>query len=350
VTFSNGNYKKVTLFRNGELTGGRKVKLTPEHAFKNPRSERLYTANGIRIKSYKELVDGSDVFTTRSESKEPYHRFIWPDHHVGKKVKVEGLDRDIELETISTAPRVFYVHNFMSEEEADALVADSQDTVNNPYSLRRSTTGHKSWTEVTEEEKEEITSSQRTSENGFVLSTPEAQAIKKRAFDLLRVEQYDETMADGIQVLRYNLGQAYIAHTDFFPPGTSDDHNWDSSDGGTNRFATLFLYLSDVEEGGQTVFPRAETPSGPNATSMFERNILQGEAGASAVEAQNAAKQLFKPSTWQAQMVSSATLCIMYRTHHTLYSLRWSSATRNWPSNRGRGTPSCSTRRAPGGS
>ena len=108
-------------------------------------------------------------------------------------------------------------------------------------------------------------------------------------------------MADGIQVLRYNIGQAYIAHTDFFPPGTSDDHNWDSTDGGTNRLATLFLYLSDVEEGGQTVFPHADPPTGANATSLLERNIIQGEHNSK--KTSEAASGLFKEHSWQKTMV-----------------------------------------------
>jgi len=61
------------------------------------------------------------------------------------------------------------------------------------------------------------------------------------------------------QVLRYAPSQAYVPHTDYFGYQTSPDHNWDSRDGGTNRFATVFLYLSDVEAGGETVFPKANT-------------------------------------------------------------------------------------------
>ena len=64
-----------------------------------------------------------------------------------------------------------------------------------------------------------------------------------------------EPMMDGIQILRYFPGQAYISHTDWFALSQSSDHNWKASDGGSNRFATIFLYLNDVDEGGQTVFP-----------------------------------------------------------------------------------------------
>ena len=69
---------------------------------------------------------------------------------------------------------------------------------------------------------------------------------------------YEEAMADGIQILRYELGQAYVAHHDYFPTGQSSDHNWDPRTGGSNRWATVFLYLSDVEFGGQTVFPNQQ--------------------------------------------------------------------------------------------
>lgn len=42
------------------------------------------------------------------------------------------------------------------------------------------------------------------------------------------------------------------------------DHDYDSSRSGTNRFATIILFLNDVEEGGDIVFSDLDTPE-PNS-------------------------------------------------------------------------------------
>lgn len=56
---------------------------------------------------------------------------------------------------------------------------------------------------------------------------------------------------EDIQVLRYEHGQKYEPHFDFF----SDKVNIAK---GGHRVATVLMYLSDVLQGGETVFPRAE--------------------------------------------------------------------------------------------
>jgi prolyl 4-hydroxylase len=187
----------------------------------------------------------------------------------------------MELETLSISPKVFYVRNFMSSEEADALVARATDK-SNPYSMRPSTVGHQSWTQG---DGASSSASTRTSENAFDIDSPTARRLKDRAWKLLKLAgPYDETMADGFQVLRYQPRQAYIAHMDSFPIGASSDHNWDPSKGGTNRFATLFVYLSDVDAGGQTVFPKADP--------LGETEPVPEEA-----------KQLFPKKGWETEML-----------------------------------------------
>ena len=166
----------------------------------------------------------------------------------------------VELETLtapsadarSSDPRVFYVHHFLSPAEADEFVRFST-APENPYPMAKSTGGtHKAWNQGGDGAQ----LSTRTSENAFDVTTTNARDVKRRAFRLLRMGEYSEALADGIQILRYELGQAYVAHHDYFPPAQSADHQWDPVQGGSNRFATVFLYLSDVEVSRLSKNPR----------------------------------------------------------------------------------------------
>ena len=73
-------------------------------------------------------------------------------------------------------------------------------------------------------------------------------------------------------MLRYLPTQRYDAHHDFFDP--SDYAGGGVLGGGgsyrkaqglaSNRLATVFFYLNDVADGGQTAFPRAGGSSQPS--------------------------------------------------------------------------------------
>lgn len=56
---------------------------------------------------------------------------------------------------------------------------------------------------------------------------------------------------EDIQVLRYEEGQKYEAHYDYFVDKVNIAR-------GGHRYATVLMYLSDVKKGGETVFPNAE--------------------------------------------------------------------------------------------
>ena len=87
--------------------------------------------------------------------------------------------------------------------------------------------------------------------------------LKRRCFDVLGFDTYAESLSDGLQVLRYNKTKAYIPHLDWIEdPSRKEEHNFDSIGVGTNRFATILLYFTDIAEdaGGETVFANVRTP------------------------------------------------------------------------------------------
>ena len=75
-----------------------------------------------------------------------------------------------------------------------------------------------------------------------------AKTVVDRAMRLFH--QFPSDAHEELQVLKYEKGQKYDAHNDFFDPALYGVQ-------ATNRAATIFFYLADVAAGGETNFPRA---------------------------------------------------------------------------------------------
>ncbi|GFN31406.1 2OG-Fe(II) oxygenase [Paenibacillus xylaniclasticus] len=74
--------------------------------------------------------------------------------------------------------------------------------------------------------------------------SPFIRRIERRISQLMNVPIEH---AEGLQVLHYGPNQEYKAHYDFFGQNSPLARN--------NRISTLIIYLNDVEEGGETLFP-----------------------------------------------------------------------------------------------
>ena len=70
------------------------------------------------------------------------------------------------------------------------------------------------------------------------------------------ISMIPEENQESMQILHYQNGQQYRPHHDYF----SDRFNKDPSKGG-QRMATVLMYLTTPEEGGETVFPNAARKS-----------------------------------------------------------------------------------------
>ncbi|KAJ0468555.1 putative procollagen-proline 4-dioxygenase [Helianthus annuus] len=141
------------------------------------------------------------------------------------------------VEVISWEPRAVVYHNFLSQEECDHLINTAK-----PH-MKKSTV-------VDSETGQSKDSRVRTSSGTFLTRGQDetVRAIEKRIseFTFLPVEH-----GEGLQVLHYEIGQKYDSHYDYF----LDEYN---TRNGGQRMATVLMYLSDVEEGGETVFPSAK--------------------------------------------------------------------------------------------
>eukprot|EP00899_Mesostigma_viride_P000751 jgi/Mesvir1/10677/Mv13768-RA.1 len=94
-----------------------------------------------------------------------------------------------------------------------------------------------------------VPDSVRTSSGAFLArgQDPVVVRIEKRIADVTHIPAEN---GEGLHVLRYQSTQKYDAHFDYF-------HDPKNVQNGGNRLATVLMYLTDVEEGGETLFPSA---------------------------------------------------------------------------------------------
>jgi prolyl 4-hydroxylase len=153
--------------------------------------------------------------------------------------RLSSLPEPPWMEQISWEPRAFVYHNFLTPEECDHLIA---------LATNAGPDGMKQATVVDPKTGATYPSAQRTSSGHFLLrdQDPIVTRIEERisAFAMIPADH-----GEGMQILRYRRGQLYEPHYDYF----TDKKNlrWYGQ-----RVATVLMYLSDVEAGGETVFPK----------------------------------------------------------------------------------------------
>eukprot|EP00270_Netrium_digitus_P019404 TRINITY_DN7645_c0_g1_i1.p1 TRINITY_DN7645_c0_g1~~TRINITY_DN7645_c0_g1_i1.p1 ORF type:complete len:307 (+),score=79.78 TRINITY_DN7645_c0_g1_i1:269-1189(+) len=149
----------------------------------------------------------------------------------------EEDDGGVWVELLSWQPRAFHFHNFLTARECLYLIHRAAPNMVKS-SVVDSATGRSKDSRV------------RTSSGTFLLRGEDevVRAIEERIADytFIPVEH-----GENIQVLHYEEGQKYEQHYDYF-------HDKLNTRNGGQRIATLLMYLTDVEEGGETVFPAAK--------------------------------------------------------------------------------------------
>eukprot|EP01065_Artemidia_motanka_P049963 TRINITY_DN8434_c0_g2_i1.p1 TRINITY_DN8434_c0_g2~~TRINITY_DN8434_c0_g2_i1.p1 ORF type:complete len:598 (+),score=172.17 TRINITY_DN8434_c0_g2_i1:148-1794(+) len=139
--------------------------------------------------------------------------------------------------TASLRPRILYFPRIVTDEEADHIVSLARGAM------------HRSEVQLSAEARKNHEKSQtddRTSNQAWLSMNDDIlRRIESRVQNITGSKWHEQ-----LQVLRYRRGQHYWAHDDYF----SDQMYGHQKD---NRFATFFIYLSTVAEGGHTSLPRA---------------------------------------------------------------------------------------------
>ena len=171
--------------------------------------------------------------------------YFLPVEAVGGKLNVylPSIKREVAVEMLSTTPRLLLVKNFMSKEECDKIIETAKPRLE--HSTVAVVEGGKQDSKPDNQVRTSSTAWLNARSTGLKLLDD----ITERVYELVKVPM---DHAEDMQVLHYGYKQHYHAHHDFFDPNMYPTEEYKK---GHNRMITVFMYLSDVEEGGETNFP-----------------------------------------------------------------------------------------------
>jgi prolyl 4-hydroxylase len=152
---------------------------------------------------------------------------------------VRALDREVKVLFTLPHPRVILFGGLLSNTECDELVTLSRARMTASQVVDADTGG-------------EIAHEGRTSSGfGFARgTTPLIDRIERRIAALLK---WPLEFGEGLQILRYRVGQEYRPHHDYMDPALPGAAAFLARGG--QRVATLVMYLNTPLDGGATNFP-----------------------------------------------------------------------------------------------
>lgn len=149
---------------------------------------------------------------------------------LGKRSFIDLEDCRVHIIASMKNPNLLVVRNILSEGECEALIELAKPKLTRSQVLEYGT----GITKVGNE---------RTSE-GVFFRRSETELITRIEQRIAHFLDWPADRGEGLQVLRYGVGQEFKPHHDFFTYAAP-----------SQRVATLLIYLNDPDEGGSTIFP-----------------------------------------------------------------------------------------------
>ena len=151
---------------------------------------------------------------------------------------IDRFEDRYTINVLSASPYILTIEDFLSNDEIKALIGTVKGWQRSTDSGEINALGQ-SGSKLSEG---------RTSStswcDGDCENNPHVNSVYKKIEEIVNIPR---AYYESFQVLRYDLGQKYEVHHDY---GTGDRYS-----AAGPRILTFFLYLSDVDEGGETQFP-----------------------------------------------------------------------------------------------
>nr|ACG37571.1 prolyl 4-hydroxylase [Zea mays]AEP37744.1 prolyl 4-hydroxylase 3 [Zea mays] len=184
---------------------------------------------------------GSLLFTQDPEEADmpvPRERLLdaaWPEMPYGESG--EAAPSLIPYQILSWQPRALYFPQFATSEQCENIVKTAKERLKpSTLALRKGETA-------------ESTKGIRTSSGTFLSANEDpTETLAEIEKKIARATMLPRNHGEPFNVLRYNIGQRYASHYDAFDPAQYGPQK-------NQRVASFLLYLTDVEEGGETMFP-----------------------------------------------------------------------------------------------
>jgi len=149
-------------------------------------------------------------------------RRSWPREHA----VLEPMDPRAKL--VCSSPNVWVIDDFLAPGTAQAIIAEHDSKLRPSEVVKKHGGG-------------EIKNA-RTSSSAPLSSSPQVTAFKA---DIARMLSIDPTLMEAMSMVRYQAGQEYKSHYDWFSHDVDSQREW-----------TVLIYLNDVDpgDGGETAF------------------------------------------------------------------------------------------------
>ncbi|RAS21378.1 2OG-Fe(II) oxygenase [Paraburkholderia bryophila] len=174
---------------------------------------------------------------------------------------IRAHDRDVRVLMRCERPQVIVFADVLSPEECEEMIERSR------HRLKRSTI-------VNPDTGKEDVIRNRTSE-GIWYQRGEDAFIEKLDRRISSLMNWPVDNGEGLQILHYGVTGEYRPHFDYFPPDQPGSAVHTAQGG--QRVSTLVIYLNDVPDGGETIFPEAGLSVAANRGGAVYFRYMNGQ-------------------------------------------------------------------------